>query len=277
MRVRQVTGTTEGLRKKLFAEFFIRPNEIPSTFQALADSLPANADLALAMYPPSQVPEITPMLASKPNVTLYPIGDTWPLDIAQAEQDLNQIAYAHSQMQVAFLGETTGDPNRQLETWLNTHAYRLSETWFTPVRTLTYVTGAGQGQTLATDVRFEDGITLQSVNLMDTTASAGGVVRLQLRWQAAAPLEKQYKIFVHIFNGDKIIAQHDGQALGELRPTTTWQPGETILDQFAIQLPPDAPAGNYQLRIGLYDLATQARLHLTSGEEFWVGGTVTVK
>jgi hypothetical protein len=175
------------------------------------------------------------------------------------------------------LGETTGDPNRQLETWLNSHWYRLGETWFEPVRTLTYDTGQGTGQTLATDIQFQNGITLQSVMLLDPTASPGGLLRLALRWQTSAPLTAQYKIFVHLFNGDKIIAQHDGQALGELRPTTTWQVGETIPDQFAIPIPPDAPLGNYQLRIGLYDLATQARIPLASKEEFWVGGTVTLR
>src|SRR5262249_45592527 len=127
------------------------------------------------------------------------------------------------------------------------------------------------------DIQFQDGITLQSVNLHDSSVPVGGLVRLQLRWQASAPLTRQYKIFVHIFQRDKIIAQHDGQAIGELRPTTTWQPNESIQDQFAIQLPPDAPTGNYQLRIGLYDLATQERLHLVSGEEFWVGGNLEVK
>jgi len=261
----------------LFAEFFIRPNEIPSTFQALADSLPTDRPLALAMYPPSQAAEIGPMVTAKPNVTVYAIGDSWPLDVSKTEQELASIADTHTNVRVAFLGETTGDPNRQLETWLNTHWYRLSETWFAPVRTLDYVTGEGTGQSMATDVEFENGITLESVNLLDPVVAPGGVVRLQLHWKAASALPAQYKIFVHLFNGDKIIAQHDGQAMGELRPTTTWQVGETIVDQFAIQVPPDAAAGDYALRIGLYDLATQARLHLVSGEEFWVGGSVAVK
>jgi hypothetical protein len=277
MRVRHIIGENEDLRQKLFAEFFIRPNEIPSTFQALADSLPPTGDLALALYPPSQTPEIGPMLASKSNITIYPIGDTWPLDVGKAEQELAAIAYTHSQVRVAFLGETIGDPNRQLETWLNTHWYRLSESWFEPVRTIAYVTGSGTPQTVASNIQFENGVTLQSVNLLDPTVSPGGVVRLALRWQTVAPLTQQYKIFVHLFSGDKIIAQHDGQAMGELRPTTTWLPAESILDQFAIQLPPDAASGTYQLRIGLYDLSTQARLHLTTGEEFWVGGSISLK
>lgn len=275
--VRHITGPKPELLPKLFAEFFIRPNEIPSIYQSMVDSLPADKDLALVVYPPSQAEVLSPLLASRPRVTLYPIGNSWPLDLEAAQAELAEITAKHVEVRAAFLEETKGDPNRQLETWLNTHLYRLSETWFEPVRLLEYVGNTGEGQTVANSIAFGDGITLQSVTLLDPTPSAGGLVRLRLEWQAAAPMTTQYKIFVHLFAGDKIIAQHDGQAMGELRPTNTWQAGETIVDQFAIQLPPDAPPGDYQLRIGLYDLASGARLPLASGEEFWVGGSLTIQ
>ena len=51
--------------------------------------------------------------------------------------------------------------------------------------------------------------------------------------------------------------------------------------QFALRLPADLAPGAYQLRIGLYDPATLARLpvRLADGAtaEFYVGGTVNVR
>ncbi len=275
--VRHITGPKPELLPKLFAEFFIRPNEIPSTYQTLVDSLPADQAMALVVYPPSQAEVLGPLLSSRPQVTLYTIGNSWPLDVAAAQEELATIASQQSEMRVVFLEETKGDPARQLETWLNTHLYRLSEIWFEPVRVLEYVNGEGEAQTVASDIQFGDGITLESATLLDSTPSAGGLVRLRLEWKADTPIQTQYKIFVHLFAGDKIIAQHDGQAVGELRPTNTWQAGETIVDQFAITLPPNAPPGEHQMRIGLYNLATDARLPLTSGDEFWVGGKIIIK
>jgi hypothetical protein len=277
LRILHINGHDETLLPKLFAEFFIRPNEIPSTYEALTASLPATDDLALAVYPPSQADILTPLLMDHPNVTLYPIGNSWPLDIPASQIELSSIAAKHTDLRVVFLGETIGDPTRQLETWLNTNLYRVAETWMEPVRMLDYVGGGTTGETVGNDIKFGDGITLESVSLLDSSIASGGLVRLRLQWQADALSVTQYKVFVHIFSGESIIAQHDGQPMGELRPTTTWQAGETIVDQFAISLPPDAPIGSYQLRIGLYDLATGARLPLANGDEFWTGGTVTIQ
>jgi hypothetical protein len=107
------------------------------------------------------------------------------------------------------------------------------------------------------------------------------LVRLRLTWQALSLISEPYKVFIHIYEGDHILAQHDGQPVGELRPTTTWQVGESIVDQFAIQLPPDAAPANYQLRIGVYNLNTQERLPMTLPDgtqaEFFVGGSLQIK
>ena len=77
-----------------------------------------------------------------------------------------------------------------------------------------------------------------------------------------------------------LLAQHDGQPVGELRPTNTWQAGEIVIDQFAIPIPTDAPAGEYRLRIGLYLPGTGQRLPYTTPggqvEEAWIGGQITI-
>jgi hypothetical protein len=278
VRLQQIIGAEGSVRDKIFRTFFPDPDKLKPDYQALADALPQTEPLTLLVYPPAQMATLSPLLATHPNLTVRPIGESWPLAAATAA-DAEALKDADS-INVVFLEETKGDPSRQLETWLNTQLFRLDEQWFGPIRMIRFAGRAGPGQKIVSGARFGDGFTLESVDVIDPVAAAGGVLRLRLYWRAGSTVSQQFKIFTHLFAGEGIVAQHDGQPAGELRPTNTWQTGETIIDQFAIRLPPDAQPGVYQLRIGMYDLNTQARLpvQLPDGAmgEFWVGGQIAV-
>jgi hypothetical protein len=43
-------------------------------------------------------------------------------------------------------------------------------------------------------------------------------------------------------------------------------PGMTIADTHTIQLPPDLPAGSYEVRVGLYDPESGERLSVVGGD-----------
>ncbi len=91
---------------------------------------------------------------------------------------------------------------------------------------------------------------------------------IELHWQAVTPISQNYHAFVHLVNSQgNIIAQADGQPVNWTRPTSTWQVGETIIDRHAFQIPPNTPAGNYQVQIGWYHPTDGSRLLLLSGEE----------
>jgi hypothetical protein len=45
-----------------------------------------------------------------------------------------------------------------------------------------------------------------------------------------------------------------------LAPTTTWTPGATFADSYAIPVSPDAPSGVYTVEVGLYGLVDPARV-----------------
>lgn len=90
---------------------------------------------------------------------------------------------------------------------------------------------------------------------------------LTLIWQTQTELLTSYHVFVHLVNGEgTIVAQADGEPAGWSRPTTGWMPGEYILDDHILTLPPDLPPGDYQLRFGLYDPATNQRLSTPTGD-----------
>ncbi|MEW5956454.1 MAG: DUF2079 domain-containing protein [Chloroflexota bacterium] len=90
----------------------------------------------------------------------------------------------------------------------------------------------------------------------------GQDVAVTLYWQALAPMLLDYTVFVHLLgpNGE-LVAQHDNAPFWEVAiPTSTWQPGETVLDQHVLALPADLPPGEYRLQVGMYYWQTLERL-----------------
>lgn len=98
------------------------------------------------------------------------------------------------------------------------------------------------------------------------TAAPGGQVLLTLLWESLQPVTTDYQVFVHLLDaqGNKLL-QRDGQPVVWLRPTTTWQPGELIVDRYGLLLPPTLPTGRYTLAVGLYDPVTGQRLAVSAG------------
>jgi hypothetical protein len=43
-------------------------------------------------------------------------------------------------------------------------------------------------------------------------------------------------------------------------PTTSWLPGEVVVDEYEIVVDAMAPVGEYQIEVGMYDLETMVRL-----------------
>lgn len=102
--------------------------------------------------------------------------------------------------------------------------------------------------------------------------SPGATVNVVLYWEALTPVERNYQVFVHLYDGT-MWSQHDGAPDCNIQPTSGWEPGAIIRDTHPLQLPPDTPAGEIPLWVGMYDLITgdrltvsgtgQDRIHLT--------------
>jgi hypothetical protein len=111
------------------------------------------------------------------------------------------------------------------------------------------------------EANLGDQITLRGYDL-PSQVKAGQELSVTLYWQAQAQMPVDYTVFVHVISpaGDRV-AQHDDSPRWQVPiPTSTWQPGETVLDQHPLALPPDLPAGSYQLQVGVYYWQTQERL-----------------
>jgi len=99
-------------------------------------------------------------------------------------------------------------------------------------------------------------------------ARPAGNLTVFLRWRAQAPMDRSYKIFVHVLDASlqNVVAQRDAEPLDGRAPTTSWVPGEVLEDEFAIGLPSSLGPGNYAVEVGVYEERSGERLLLPGGE-----------
>ncbi len=106
---------------------------------------------------------------------------------------------------------------------------------------------------IAVKVRFGDIIELLGFD-------GDGATGVTLYWQAITSPNIDYTVFVHVRNqAGQVVAQYDRPPTDGLYPTSLWEVGEIIKDELDIPLE-NLPSGQYQIMIGLYDLATGQRL-----------------
>jgi hypothetical protein len=116
--------------------------------------------------------------------------------------------------------------------------------------------------------RFGQNILLTGYDLDGSQASSGGVLQLTLHWQAEGPTTRPYTVFTHLVGRDgQLAAQQDNWPVRGEWPPTCWQRGEIVVDPYRIELPPNMPAGEYTLNVGLYDARDGSRLPLADGRD----------
>lgn len=114
-----------------------------------------------------------------------------------------------------------------------------------------------------------DGIDLLGYDVQPAALKAGDILYLQLHWQVTAPPRGDWTVFTHLLQRDgngtvTLMAGHDSRPGNGSLPTTRWQTGWRILDEYQIALPSDLAPGDYELAIGLYQLSGE-QLPATGG------------
>ena len=89
---------------------------------------------------------------------------------------------------------------------------------------------------------------------------------MRLYWQALSALNEDYTVFVHLVDASgNIIAQKDDQPQQGAYPTSFWDVGETIADEYLLPLRGNVAPGDYGIEIGLYRAGDQTRLSVDGG------------
>jgi hypothetical protein len=92
----------------------------------------------------------------------------------------------------------------------------------------------------------------------------GDTLPLTLTWQGDGATDIAYTVFVHLVGPDGLPhGQLDYFPGGGSAPTTSWAPGQVIVDELALPIAGDATPGTYHIAVGLYDAASGGRLPIT--------------
>ncbi len=114
---------------------------------------------------------------------------------------------------------------------------------------------------VAVSANFANEVQLVGYHAPADTLRPNREAAVLLHWLALTDPATNYKVFVHVIDADgRLWAQHDGEPGFFFSPTTRWQAGEVVDDTHVLEWQGDPPPGRYQLRAGLYDPATGARL-----------------
>jgi hypothetical protein len=92
-----------------------------------------------------------------------------------------------------------------------------------------------------------------------------GTLELTLYWRARATPDRDYTVFVHALDANgTIIAQVDRQPQNGNYPTSIWDAGEQVRDDYALAIPPRKTVE--RIVVGLYRADTGERLPVGDGD-----------
>lgn len=84
-----------------------------------------------------------------------------------------------------------------------------------------------------------------------TRVQLGDTFRLSLYYKVLKPLDRSWKIFVHL-DGPKMRINADHDPLGGMCPTSAWKPGDIIIDRVSAHVDPAFGAGTYEVWTGFF-------------------------
>lgn len=109
--------------------------------------------------------------------------------------------------------------------------------------------------------RLADGIELIKLDLDRHHYQPGETVSLGVYWRAAEVPRIAYTGFVHILDAEgQLVVGWDNPPCHRTCPTTSWQRGEYLRDEYLLELPRDLKPGPYTIQVGMYNSETGAPL-----------------
>lgn len=198
-----------------------------------------------------------------PDTAVFPMPEGLRYEPVEAfDAWVEDIAAEHERIYLVLWGETEWDPERRIERWLDAHAFKATDAWFKDVRFVTYAIPSSPATEMATELGFavgNQGIVLDGFTLANDELSSSDIIEVTLFWETAVSLSTRNKIFLHLLDANgQLVAQRDSEPGGGLALTTTWQPTMQIVDKHGILIPNNLPAGEYTLKVGMYDIADPA-------------------
>ncbi len=83
--------------------------------------------------------------------------------------------------------------------------------------------------------------------------------RLRTLWQTDRTITSDQTFFVHLLAVNQVIASKDGDSGDGFYPLRLWRPGDVIIDERVVDMPPQSDRAQLLIEAGLYDRATGQR------------------
>jgi hypothetical protein len=111
-------------------------------------------------------------------------------------------------------------------------------------------------------VTFDGQVKLLGYEVSREAVRPGESLDVILYWQALAPMERNYSVFVHLLDENELVLASQDTFPGQgTYPTRLWRAGEAIADVYTIVVPPTAfTPSSAQLEVGLYEFDSGKRL-----------------
>jgi hypothetical protein len=137
------------------------------------------------------------------------------------------------------------------------------------------ITGASDVE-IQNPVRFEFANQIALVGY--SVENAAGHLNVRLYWRARQVMDADYTVFVHLVDRrGRTVTQKDNQPQHDTYPTSFWDVGEIIADDYQLDVPSNVPTGDYQLIVGIYRSGDNTRLSVEGGSDSIVLATVPIQ
>jgi hypothetical protein len=114
---------------------------------------------------------------------------------------------------------------------------------------------------------FGEAVELTHVTLNPSRGVTGEPVRVTLHFKVLKQLDRDYFIFVHVEDVDGRVDRLNVDHPPRVKPTSAWEPGETLQDTFEIPIPPGMQVRGLSLVVGFWDPKSDQRLPITNKEQ----------
>lgn len=169
---------------------------------------------------------------------------------------------------------------QQIFDTLNSH-YRLAKTVpaFDPFYNNLYIYLPPQFTELSPHVPLlvdlENGISMLGHDLTEDLYRPGDEVIAAVYWRAEEVPELSYTVFMHLYDETgHVLDGWDNPPCRTTCPTTSWQAGEILRDEYTLRIPEDAAPGTYGLRVGMYHSDTGNNVMAVSQEDLIRDGII---
>jgi hypothetical protein len=202
--------------------------------------------------------------------------EDFELSTAAIEANLEDLANRYDRIWFVPAPNNAVDPLNVVPNWLDNYLLNELDVTQQKLRLQVFRTPNNLSEVLRPlDRHLEDWLTLTGYLCLvngrpatpDLVLAPGDKLTVTLVWQAHQATPTDLKVFVHLLGTDgQMVTQQDNMPRLNTRPTSTWQPGEQIIDRYELTIPEGTPPQTAELLVGMYDPLTGERLAF-GGEE----------